>query len=177
MTECTDRLLNCRSTTILLSPLSNLRDSAQNWAARPIRTRTRLHLPRGTTSIRRRACSSFHPLLLLVRIRLMVGLTTLDATLFRSSGIVSPDWSQGFSSRFHRLSGQTFAPYNRRPPFCRLGVSLIKSPASKAPTGMVAARVIPTGLKTSTSTLRNYTETTATIKCADVVKVWMRAHF
>ena len=52
--------------------------------------------------------------LLLARISLLVRLMNLDAALCRSSSIVSPDWSQGFSSRFLMLSGQAFASRVRR---------------------------------------------------------------
>ena len=64
--------------------------------------------------------------------------------------------------------------------FFPLGFSPIKSPASRALTGMVAARVILTGLKTQISsppTLRTNVETTATIKCAEVIKIRIRALF
>ena len=85
--------------------------------------------------------------LYLARISLMVGLKTLDAILFRSSDIVFSRFESRLSSRFPRLSDQTCAPRVRRLSLSILGVSPIKSPASRASSGMVAARVIPTDWK------------------------------
>ena len=102
-------------------------------------------------------------------------------TLFRSSSIVfsrfEPKVFFTISSAF--WSGVWSAGSAHLASF-PLGVSPIRSSASRAATGMAAARAIPTGLKTwisSPPTLCTDMETTATNKCAEVVKVKMRVLF
>ena len=114
----------------------------------------------------------------IVRMSLLMSLKNLDIVLVRSSMIV---FSRCESRIFFAISWTFWTNVCSADSTSLVFFSFdVKSPASRACTGMVVARVILTGLEiwiSSSLSLRTNMETIVTLRCVQVVKVRMRALF